>query len=150
METAKAVNERGTETMAEKPSVMRSAMVLTAIMAGVFPLFATWGYVHDGSAGVVASIVAGGVCWGGCLVALVLAGVFSDPKHFLYGWLFGLVFRMVIPFMVGLMLAKSGGPLAEAGVFGMIVVYYLIGLTAETALAVWLQRGHDGRITGTL
>lgn len=150
METAKAVNERGTERTAEKLPILRSGLILTFIMLGAFPLFATWGHVHDGLAGVAASAVAGGVCWGGCLVALVLAGWFRDPKHFLYGWLLGLVFRMVIPFMVGLGLAKSGGPLAEAGVFGMIVVYYLIGLTAETSLAVWLRGSRDGGITGVL
>lgn len=46
--------------------------------------------------------------------------------------------RMAIPLAAGFLITTTGGPLAEAGVFGMIVGFYLIGLLVETILAVRL------------
>jgi hypothetical protein len=47
-------------------------------------------------------------------------------------------FRMGVPLIVGFALDRAKGPLADAGVFGMIVGYYLVGLLVETLLSVRL------------
>ena len=48
----------------------------------------------------------------------------------------GSLVRTVMPFGVGLVTQWSSPLLANANIFGMIVVYYLLTLTAETVLAV--------------
>ena len=45
---------------------------------------------------------------------------------------------MGIALLAGIFFTKTGGPLVEAGVFGMIVGFYLIGLLVETLLVVCL------------
>jgi len=45
-------------------------------------------------------------------------------------------FRFGLPLIAGLIFQESGGVLAEAGVFGLIVVFYLITLVAETCLSL--------------
>ena len=49
-----------------------------------------------------------------------------------------MVFRMGLPLVVGVILDRRGGPLSEAGVFGMIVAFYFVTLIVETWLAVRL------------
>ena len=52
-----------------------------------------------------------------------------------------MLIRMAIPMATGMFLTKRGGPLAEAGLFGMIVGFYLVGLLVETLLTVRLVNG---------
>ena len=54
------------------------------------------------------------------------------------------LFRFGLPLAGGLYLTRQGGSLAESGVFGMIVVFYLITLAVETPLSLALL-GADGR-----
>jgi hypothetical protein len=49
-----------------------------------------------------------------------------------------MLFRMGVPLAVGIASVRGGGPLAEAGVFGMILVYYFVTLVAETGLSLKL------------
>jgi hypothetical protein len=50
--------------------------------------------------------------------------------------LLGMLFRMGLPLVTGVVLTRAGGPLADAGLFGMIMVFYLVGLVVETTLSV--------------
>ena len=51
---------------------------------------------------------------------------------------------MGLPMGVGLALTRTGGPLAEAGLFGMILVFYLVGLVVETILSVRILGSSQG------
>jgi hypothetical protein len=96
--------------------------------------------------GLWAAVVAGGICWLGAMAALLLVGLMRGGPQVVHGTLLGMLFRMGLPLAAGLLLTVRGGPLADAGVFGMIVVYYLIGLLVETLLSVSLV----GSSTGTV
>ena len=67
--------------------------------------------------------------------------VFRQPLQAVNGVGLATLFRMAIPMATGIVLTKVGGPLAEAGVFGMIVGFYLVGLLVETLLAVRVVSG---------
>ena len=51
---------------------------------------------------------------------------------------FGLVFNCALPFAVGLVLSRAGGALAQAGVFGQIVICFQFTLLIETLLSLCL------------
>jgi hypothetical protein len=86
--------------------------------------------------GVLAASVAAGLCWFGSTVALVIAGISGRTNHAVQGHLLGTFFRLGLPLVAGIVFQRFGGPLTEAGVFGLIVVFYLITLVAETFLAL--------------
>jgi hypothetical protein len=52
-----------------------------------------------------------------------------------------------IPLFIGMSLDKAGGPVAEAGLFGMILVYYLITLLVWLVLAVQMLGGLNPQTT---
>ncbi len=85
-----------------------------------------------------AAVVAAGLCWVGSTAALVIAGLASRTNHVVQGHLLGMFLRLGLPLVAGLVIQKAGGTLAEAGVFGLIVVFYLITLVAETVLSLQL------------
>jgi hypothetical protein len=109
---------------------------LTAVIVVVFPVFAGIGHSRAGWSGVAAAGVAAGVCWVGGFLALVAAGLFRSSRNALNGVLVGMACRTGFPLVAGVMLHSSGGALAAAGVFGMILGYYLVTLAAETLLAI--------------
>lgn len=108
--------------------------LLTLILGGAFPLFAWYASASHGSWGVIAAAVALGVCWFGATAALL---VVNFTRHAPTAGLLGSIFfRMGLPLVVGVWLNSLNGPLAQAGVFGMILVYYLIALAVETVLSL--------------
>ena len=52
--------------------------------------------------------------------------------------LLAIFFRTGLPLGAGFLLQGAGGELAQAGVFGMILCYYLVALLVETILSVRL------------
>ncbi len=106
-----------------------------------FPGFAYYGHQAHGQAGIRAAGVAAFVCLAAGLVALTFLALFRDPRQAFNGIGLAMLFRMAIPMTTGVVLTNIGGPLAEAGVFGMIVGFYLVGLLVETLLAVRLVSG---------
>ncbi len=116
-------------------------MLLVAVFAVAFPAFAYYGHQTHGLAGVAAAAVAAVVCLAAGFIAITFLALFRDPQQSVNGVGLAMLFRMAIPMAVGFFLTKLNGPLAEAGVFGMIVGFYLVGLLVETLLAVRLVNG---------
>jgi hypothetical protein len=116
--------------------ILWRCVVLVVVVWGAFGLVAWFVQARDGGVYVQAAAVAAGVCWLSGTLALMSAGWFRDPRQVMLHLLLGMVFRMGLPFGTGVWLQSRGGPLAEAGVFGYIVGFYLLMLLAETVLAV--------------
>jgi hypothetical protein len=119
-------------------SPLAASAWLTVAMAFAFPAFAFFGFSQHGQTGVLAAAVAGAICWGAGLMALLCVALLRQPEMLMNALGLAMIVRMSIPMGAGLLLAKLGGPLVEAGVFGMIVGFYLIGLLVETLLAIRL------------
>jgi hypothetical protein len=86
--------------------------------------------------GILAASIAAGLCWFGSIAALVVAGNYSRSNRAVQGHLLGMFSRLGLPLIVGIIFQEQGGWLADAGVFGLIVVFYLITLVAETSLSL--------------
>jgi hypothetical protein len=130
-------------------SDLRSAcLLLTGVSLAVWPLFAAVGYARSGWLGILAAILAAGVCWGGAVGSLLIAGVFLSTSQALSGVLLGMLFRMAVPLAACLILARSGGPLLPAGAAIMILLYYFITLIADTWLLLRLSADRpDGGVS---
>jgi len=105
---------------------------------GVFPLFAAYGYTRFEIDGIFAAITAASVVLVAMEAAILTAIFLRDTELRVQSVLLGMFFRAGIPLSFGMLMHKAGGPLAEAGLFGMILVYYLLTLVVETVLAVQL------------
>jgi hypothetical protein len=127
-----------------RPTTLRQAFVaLTLISLAALPVFAWIGHWRAGYRGVAAALVAAATCWAGAAAALILGGVLQSTKNAVHGILLGMVFRMGVPLAVGLVLHRWEGPLAEAGVFGMILGFYFVTLAAETLLSLRMVASAD-------
>lgn len=115
-----------------------ACVVLTLAMLLVFPAFALYGHSNSGPTGILAAGIAAGVCWLSMVSALLFVGWLTSYGLAVHATLIGMALRMGPPMLFGLVLTRQGGELAAAGVLGMIVVYYLIGLVIETLLSLYL------------
>ena len=111
---------------------------LSIVVALTFPLIGAFAYAQAGSNGLLAAVVAAAICWVAAALALTSAAVLRGPQRALGAMALGMIFRMGLPLGAGLFLSRLGGPLAEAGVFGLIVVFYLVTLVTETLLSLRL------------
>jgi hypothetical protein len=109
--------------------------ILTAALAAAFPLFGWFGYHRHGEWGLIAAAVAASVCWFGCTMALFCAA-FLQRTQPVAGLLGGMLFRLGVPLVLGLVLQHNHEPLAQAGIFGTILLYYLLSLVVETVLSI--------------
>ena len=120
--------------------------MLTCICLAVVPLLAGVGYAHDGWTGILAALLAVGVCWGGAVASLAIVGMFRTGPEVVHGVLLGMLLRMGAPLAACIVLGRRGGPLVEAGVLVMIVLCYFVTLIAETCLLLRRnQKQHGGK-----
>ncbi len=117
---------------------------LTIFMVIIFPAFAYYGHAQNGRAGILAAAAAGVVCWMGAVLALTLTALFRGTPMAIHGTLLSMIFRVGLPMLAGISLSNMGGTLAEGGVFGLIVGYYLAGLVVETLLSLRVVAAADG------
>jgi hypothetical protein len=115
-----------------------SCLLLVGILGVAFPAYAWVGWLRSGSMGIWSAAAALLVCGVSSLLALVVTGMLQGGKQALNAVLLAMGIRMGVPLAVGLLLQSQGGPLAKAGVFGMILAYYLLALIVETALSLRL------------
>ncbi len=124
-------------------SLVGQCCVLALVVIFAFPWLAFLGFRQHSWDGVAAVAVAGSICFlAGCL-ALVVTWRLRSRESALNGLLLSMICRTGIPLLVAAVLSMQGGWLAEAGVFGKIMLYYLIVLFAETYLAVRTIKSSD-------
>lgn len=113
--------------------------ILLAVVVVSFPFVGWVAYLRYGLAGVAASAVAAFVCSSAAILALVFTIVTRNTPNAVAGLFFSIFLRTCVPLLAALILLNSGGFLAESGIFGQIVVFYLLLLPVETVLAVRLM-----------
>lgn len=86
------------------------------------------------------SALAAGICWFGATTSLVLLHVMRLRGSPIAGLLIGMVIRMTIPLFIALMATIQHSGLAEAGLAGQLVVFYLLSLAIETVLSLVLAK----------
>jgi len=85
-----------------------------------------------------ASAVAAGINWFAGSLALVVVGLSANQPWRLHGALLGMSARMGVALVAVVYFLQNRPPLTNDGVVTLILVHYIVGLLAETALAVRL------------
>ena len=111
--------------------------LLALFVALIYPLVAWYAHGKSGADGLLAAAVAGVVCWLSASAALLITAWFpGGPQAAVSRMMLSMLVRMGVPLAVGTILEFQFGPLADAGVFGLIVVFYLMTLLVETMLSL--------------
>ncbi len=105
-----------------------------------------YGFSRHGNQGIVAAVVAGLLCFAAASAALIVAALTANTPNALTGILLGIVLRTAAPLLLSILLMQAFSPLADAGLLGMVLVNYLVVLTAETLLAVRLVNAHSSTV----
>lgn len=143
------MNESSASHVARRssPSLALACLLLgtTAVLAGVA---AGWvGFHRHGLAGLAAVVAADVTCTLAAAAALVLAGSLRNTPHAVSGILGGTLVRMLAPLAVALGCRLTAPELVRAGLFGWLLLFFLLTLTVETLLLVWVL-GFGGSVSG--
>jgi hypothetical protein len=95
-------------------------------------------FEQHGSGAIVAAVVGAIVCWISAGAALIITVQSSGGPQAVPGMMLSIMVRTFPPLGVGIAASAMHSRLAEAGLFGYIVILYLIGLVVETCVAVKL------------
>lgn len=115
--------------------LVQSALLLAAVVV-VYGAVAPVAAYLVGTDGLVAAAVAGGLCLLGAELALLLCRRYRGPKEVWKGALLAMLPRMGIPLAAALVLQLLGGTTARGGVLLLLLVFYPVTLTLETALTL--------------
>ena len=121
-------------------SVPAACAWLAGAVAAAFPLVGMAAAEQYGTPAWLAAAVAAATCWFAWTLVLIATGLTTGPLRGFYAMLYGVLFGFAIPFGTGLVLSRRAPALAEAGVFGLVVVFYLVTLSAGAWLSVRLSR----------
>lgn len=121
-------------------SVVGRCACLLGVVASVFALVAPAAYGGRGMLGIQAVLFAASVSLGGALIAVVLASIRQGSPSAVAWVLAGDGIAMALPLVAGYAVTRSGGLLADAGVFNWIVLFFLVALTTKTLLVAPLAQ----------
>ena len=126
---------------------IRHCLLLVGVLLLAFPLFAYFGHSRHGQIGIIAAAVAAAICLVAGWLAIAATQVSLKLGQGLNGLLFSMLIRTGLPLIAGLILTNTNKPLADAGVFGMILLNYLLMLAIETTAAVQIVRENEATQT---
>jgi len=115
--------------------LVHSVLLYAATMALLVPVVPV-AWVVSGMEGVAAAIAGAFLCFSGGLLSLVWNLAFPGPKLLVVRILGGMLPRMGVPLMGGLVLQITVEPLAEAGILIYLLVFYPALLSLETWLSL--------------
>ncbi len=111
---------------------------LAATVLVSYPIVGGIAGQRDGQVGWIAAAVAAVTCWFASTAALVAGQRHRGPQRGFFVLLYGLAFGFAVPLVAGTVLTRLVPSLAAAGLFGLMVVFYLVTLTVGTLLSVRL------------
>lgn len=127
---------RGPKSPPPVRKVALCCMLLSVVMIVSGIIGAAVGHERYGSAGVVTASLAALVCWIASLSALLVVAMTTATPNALAGTFGATGLRTGIPLVAGAVLAAVSPILAQAGIAGMMLVFFLVSLTVETVLSV--------------
>jgi hypothetical protein len=119
--------------------VLKALVALSGVLVITWVVDAWWFIGAFGSDEAEAAGLAAVVCWLSSGMALGVTFVGAQSGRAIAGALGGILFRTGLPLLamaVGFLIPW----LARSGFSGRVVTYFLVSLTAETILAVWVAR----------
>ena len=80
------------------------------------------------------------------VIPLLVTGLTAGTRNAVNGTFLGIFLRTGVPFLLSILLTQASSPLAEAGLFGMVLLNFLVMLTAETLVVVRLVQIHTATV----
>lgn len=118
--------------------LMVGAVLFTALAAFAFP--------RHGVVGLAAAATSVLVCLIPSCGALCLTGLVVGTANAVNGIFLGIFLRTAVPFLLSVLLTQAISPLADAGLFGMVLLNFLVMLTVETVLVVRIVHIHASTV----
>lgn len=138
-------------TPATEFSKSRSFLLGSALLGFVLLLTAVAASLvvskSHGASGVCAAFAAFAICWLSGSLALAITLITTDGPQAVSGMFLAMAVRTGLPLALGVTGSIVGGPLAEAGFFGLVLLHYLVGLLTETCLAVRIVSIHNRKVS---
>lgn len=119
-------------------SLSGGVALLTVVMAVALGVIGSVGYSLHGTPGLLSTASAAFVCWAASAAALYVSHLFAGTPAALTGLLLSIGLRTGVPLIGGVLLSSQSRMLADAGVLGFFVIFYLLSLATETMLSVGL------------
>ncbi len=134
-------------------SLVAACAWLAATVLAAYPIVGAIAGERYGRAGWISAAVAAGICWFASTAALVAGNRHTTranqghngPQRAFYVLLYGMLFGFAIPLASGMILSRSVPQLAAGGIFGLMVVFYLLTLAVGTVLAVRQMSAADSQ-----
>ncbi|WP_166828049.1 hypothetical protein [Thalassoroseus pseudoceratinae] len=117
-----------------------SCGLLTATVVLALPLALWFFESRYGVDGAWAAGFAALICWLGGLLALAVHVLFRKPQHAIAAAFGGMLVRTAFVFTWALIILKRWEAAEQSGFRFAVVAFFLLTLTAETALSLWLMR----------
>ncbi len=121
-------------------AIVKSSVILLVVLTIGATIAGYFMQQKQGEAGVIATICAAAICSVSGVGALVLTGYGTSQKDGLSYTLGSILIRTGIPLGLAVVISDTQPYLKEAGIFGIIVVLYLLTLALETLLSVRLLK----------
>lgn len=113
-------------------------LVASLLLAAI----ACFAYPRHGLIGLAAAGASLLVCLVPSCAALLLTGLTAGTSNAINGIFLGVFLRTAVPFLLTILLTQAISPLADAGLFGMVLINFLVMLTIETVLVVRIVQAH--------
>jgi hypothetical protein len=125
-----------------------ACVVFVAVLCTAGGLVAWVAGARHGTIAAMAAGAAAFTCGVSGTVALILAGRSAGTRWAVHGIMLAGIVRFLIPLLVVAASSAVQGPLSRAGMFGYMVIFFLISLIAETLLLVGVMRSTDASRIG--
>jgi len=123
-------------------SCLKSMVWLLLVSLGVLAACSAFAYPRHGWIGVTAASLASLVCGCSAAAALWATGITVGTPKAMPGMFLGVLLRTVVPFLLSILMTQAFRPLADAGLFGMVLINFLVVLTVETFLVVRIVQAY--------
>lgn len=120
------------------PSLVLACLLLSVAAMAAGAVVGLFAYSQQGLAALQAAVVADVVCWLSATAALLLAGSLRGTPHAVSGILGGTLLRLLPPLATAVVCSAAAPAISQAGLFGYMVLFFLVMLVVETLLLVWL------------
>jgi hypothetical protein len=115
-----------------RAGVWTRAGVVVLVLAAALLLTAPIGWWNAGTSGILAALLAAGICLAGTLISLGLACFAVSPDHVLAHVVVGMFGRMALGLLACLAIYAQEGWPVEGGMVYFLLVYYPLALAVET------------------
>lgn len=116
---------------------------LLLVSALLFLACVAYAYSAHGVNAVLAALLASLACLVGAWCSLLCVGMTTGTANALSGTLLSIFLRTGFPFFVAILIVQASKPLADAGLFAMVLFNYLVVLAVETVLAVRIVQANS-------